>query len=175
MPKRVASLETVEPVTGGLAREIGKREPFESPAHEAYLNLIRTADLLSKEHAALFAEHGLSSPLYNILRILSGHESDGEAGRHGVPATQVAREMITREPDITRLADRLQKLGLVERHRCDSDRRVVRLRLTAQGRKKVRALDRPALDLVESQFCHLAAAEVEALNRLLFKVTARPG
>lgn len=173
--------KTARPATrrqGGLGDEIGKRDPFDHPAHEALLSVMKTHDQLAAQHAGLFAEHDLSSPLYNILRILRGHElrTQGDtAGKQGVPVYTVGREMITRVPDITRLADRLEKLGHVERRRCPDDRRVVRLHLTTRGRRLAEKLVGPTLDLAKDQFAHLSARETTTLIRLLHKVRRPPG
>ena len=162
-----------KPAPGGISAEIGKRTPFELPEHEAYLNLLRTHEFLTAQHDDLFRAHGVSSPLYNVLRILRGHENRTEgdtAGCRGVPVYTVAREMVARGPDITRLADRLEKLGHVERHRCPHDRRVVRLKLTKSGRKLADDLRKPTLDLVRRHFAPLSERETKMLTRLLHKL-----
>ena len=164
------------PAARGLADEIGKRHPFESAAHEAYLNLLKTHDLLAGRHEDLFRRHGISSPLYNVLRILRGREQLGvEQGLRpadcpGVPVYTVARDMVARGPDITRLADRLEKLGHVERRRCPHDRRVVRLKLTASGRKLADHLKGPTMALVDEHFAPLSERDIKTLSRLLHKV-----
>src|SRR5690242_9245315 len=97
----------------GLAAEIGKRRPFELPEQEAYLNLLRTMSFLSADGERMLKEHGLSEATYNILRILRGA---GDAGR---PSGEIGRDMITRVPDVTRLVDRLEKMGLATRCRIE--------------------------------------------------------
>src|SRR5947209_2864492 len=88
----------------------------------------------------------LSPTQYNVLRILRG------AGPEGLACGRIAERMITRDPDMTRLLDRMKKRGLIERHRCPKDRRVVRGRLTAAGARLLEKLDGPVLDLVRRQF-----------------------
>ena len=165
-------------VRRGISAEIGKLEPFEVPEHEAYLNLLRTHEFLTSQHDDLFRARGISSPLYNVLRILRGHESRAEgdtAGCRGVPVYTVAREMVARGPDITRLADRLEKLGHVGRHRCPHDRRVVRLKLTDAGRTLADDLKEPTLDLVRRHFAPLSEREVKAITKLLHKLRRTAG
>ncbi|MEM8872695.1 MAG: MarR family transcriptional regulator [Planctomycetota bacterium] len=158
----------------GLADEIGKVHDFEQVEHEAYLDLIRTHDILAAGHAEKFARHGLSSPLFNILSILRGHERREGPGHEGVPVYTVGREMLTREPDISRLADRLEKLGLVSRHRCSEDRRVVRLRLTDEGRRVQEEAARESMDLIRRQFEHLGQTKSRQLSRLLCELRNPP-
>ncbi len=116
-----------------LAREIKKRRPFEQPAEEAHLNVLRTAAALSCGAERLLKPLGLSGPKYNVLRILRGAAATGEAGPSGLPSLEVAARLITRVPDITRLVDHLEAAGLVARTRCTDDRRVVYVGITPAG------------------------------------------
>lgn len=143
-----------------LAEQIGKRGPFEHPEVELYLNLIRSAEQLSEAFDALFKEHGISQTQYNALRILRGHGGP-------TPSGVVARQMVTREPDITRLLERLVKLGLIERERSSEDRRVMLARLTDAGAELLERLEAPVLELHRSQFAHLAESEIDDANALI--------
>lgn len=146
-----------------LRKELGKRRPFELPEQEAALNLERTRDRLSREFAVLFKRHGLSSPQYNVLRILRGH------GGEGTPCQRIAAEMLTYDPDVTRLVDRLAAVGLVKRRRAGSDRRVVHVQITQKGLEILSKLDEPVLELHRRQLGHLTREELAELNRLLEK------
>lgn len=148
----------------GLQQEIGKKRPFEQPEEEAGLNLVRTVDFVRLPFDRLFAEHGLSDPQYNVLRILRGH------GGEGLPCTEIGTQMLTRMPDITRLVDRLEQAGLVERRRTPTDRRVVMVRITHQGLEILARLDEPVNALHRQTLGHLTRAELTELNRLLVKV-----
>ena len=165
-----------EPATAppaGLSAELGKRRPFEQPEEETYLNVLRTADRLSRQFDRLFKRHGLSQPLYNVLRILAGEERTGPActspaaDRRGLPVHEIRDRLVAHAPDVTRLADRLEALGLAERGRCPNDRRSVRVRLTDAGRAKVAELADPVRDLHRVQLGHLPAERLRALSRLL--------
>src|SRR4029078_3938966 len=101
-----------------LQQEIKKKEPFELPEQEAMLNILRTADQLQIRFVRLFRKFGLTPQQYNILRILRGE------GRP-LPILEIGARMITGGPGITGLIDRLEAAGLVERKRCDQDRRVI--------------------------------------------------
>ena len=145
-----------------LQVELKKQRPFTTPEEEVSLNLARTSDVVQEGFARLFKQHGLSAPLYNILRTLRGE------GRP-LPCLEVAARMVTREPDITRLVDRLEKKGLAIRSRTEHDRRVVLIAITDAGRAVLAALDRPVVALHKAQLGHLAPDEQAQLNRLLAK------
>lgn len=149
-----------------LREEINKLRAFEDPAIEAALNIERTAAIFRAQIQRLLRPRGLSPAGYNVLRILRGH---------GKPRTcnQIKADMITAVPDLTRLADRLARDGLVERTTCPNDRRAVHLTLTDQGRELLRALDRPVAELHARQLAHLSQREQTQLSRLLTK--ARTG
>src|ERR1700761_2703784 len=122
--------------------EAGTRRSAEQAA---FLNILRTADLLDGEVADLLKPYELSSTQYNVLRILRA------AGASGLPCGQIAQRMLTRDPDITRLLDRLENRGWITRARSPQDRRVVVARLAPAGRKVVGALDQPILELHQRQ------------------------
>src|SRR4051794_37405105 len=101
-------------MAGKLQHEIGKRKPFECAEEEALLSIIRTADVFHRTIAELFKPFDLSSTQYNVLRILRG---TCPAGTSGLACSAIADQMLTRDPDMTRLLDRLEKRGLISRAR----------------------------------------------------------
>jgi DNA-binding MarR family transcriptional regulator len=111
----------------------------------------------------LLGVHGLSEPQYNILRILKG------AGPRGLSCQGIADRLLTRLPDITRLLDRLEKAGWIERRRSIEDRRKMEVSLLAEGRDLVARLDQPVLQLHIRQFNNLDSQELTELHRLLSK------
>ena len=146
-----------------LQKQLKKVHPFEVPQEEVNLNIQRTYGVIMGPVGKLLKEHKLSSPLYNILRILRG------VGKDGLPCSQIGERMVTREPDVTRLVDRLVKAGWVRRDRSDEDRRVVSVTLTTSGKKFVDKLDEPMMNLHRETLGHLTKAETKELNRLLVK------
>ena len=146
----------------GVAAEIGKKRPFDYPEVEAYVNIIRTHEYLAACSARFFKDHGITGPQYNALRILRGH---GQRMR----THQVAADMVTREPDITRLLDRLVDRGLVARERCPRDRRVVWVELTPEGSALLKSLDKPVAALHQQQLGHLGPRKLQQLSKLLFE------
>jgi len=151
---------------GQLQKEIGKSGPFQSLEQEAALNLFRAADALMREVELTLRAAGVSHTQYNVLRILGG---TGEI----LPCGEIARRMITREPDITRLLDRLEKRGLIERFRDTKDRRVVLTRSTPGGEEIVSRLSEPVQQLHQLQLGHLGDEKLHLLIALLEAVRNR--
>lgn len=147
-----------------LAREIGKTGPFASPEEEAYLSLLRTTSILARTLEPLFRRHGLSEPLYNALRIAAGH------GSKGVPTLTIAKQLVTLDPDVTRLVDRLEKAGLIRRERCDKDRRVVYVKITPAGKTKLEAMNEEGASLLRKMLGHAGRERLAELICLLEEV-----
>lgn len=125
------------------------------------MDLVRTADMLQRQVEALLRPSGLSASQYNVLRILRG------AGPRGLCCHEVGERMMTRDPDITRLFDRMEKKGLIERWRHEKDRRVVMARITRPGRALLADLDGPIEALHRRQLSHLGNARLKQLAELL--------
>jgi DNA-binding MarR family transcriptional regulator len=148
---------------GRLEREIRQGRPL-TMEERVYLNLLRTADRLLRHEAAVLRAQGLSGPQYNVLRILRG------ARPHGLACGEVASRMVTRDPDVTRLLDRLEKQGLVSRVRVPGDRRVITAHITPKGVALVDRLDEPLRDLLRGKLAHLSRSDLGRLNALLEEV-----
>ncbi len=146
---------------GTLQRDLKQRRPFVSREEEAYLNLVRTADLLSREVAAVLKRHQLSEAQYNVLRILRG------AGADGLACSEIGSRLVTRDPDVTRLLDRLEARGLIARSREDIDRRVVTTRITSPGLTLLERLDPLVRQAVERMLAHVGSSQLGALIDLL--------
>lgn len=148
-----------------LARSLGKERPFEVPEEEAFLSVMRTAGALGAAVERLFKAHGLSTATYNVLRILRGCVLTGR--EHGRACHEIGEQMVTQVPDITRLVDRLEEAGLVERCRCEKDRRVVYVRINAAGLDVLAELDEPLLALHRSQLGHMSRTRLAELCAML--------
>jgi len=146
---------------GKLQQELKQTVPFRSREQEAYLSLLRTADTLEARVEARLKEFGLTGTQYNALRILRG------AGSEGLPCTGIAERMITRDPDITRLLNRLQKHGLALRARGRSDRRVIYGKITAAGLKLLREIDDPLEKFGKEILKHVSHEKLQQLIELL--------
>ena len=122
---------------GRILAEIKQTRPFASLEAEAAVNLLRTADTAMRGMAAALKPHSLSPEQYNVLRILRG------AGSEGLPCGEIAARMVTRDPDMTRLLDRLEARDLIGRARDSKDRRVVTTRIRPAGLRLLEQLDAP--------------------------------
>ena len=125
------------------------------------MSLLRTADLLARGAEEAIKPSGLSATQYNVLRILRG------AGPEGLCCGEVAERMLTHDPDITRLLDRLEKRGLVRRARESEDRRVITVRITQEGLRILAKLDEPIEELHRRQLGHLGQRRLQRLIDLL--------
>jgi DNA-binding MarR family transcriptional regulator len=137
-----------------------KRRRAACPEEAAFLDLLRTCDLLSRGPAQVLKTEDLSATQYNVLRILRGTPD-------GLPCGEIASRMITRDPDITRLLDRLEKRGLISRCRETKDRRMVMARITPDGLKLLARLDDPVQEAHRKQLGHLGRERLGALTELL--------
>jgi DNA-binding MarR family transcriptional regulator len=127
----------------------------------AFLNIQKTADALSRDVVALFKASRLSPTQYNVLRILRG------VGPAGLSCQEIASRMITRDPDMTRLLDRLEKNGLVIRNRQSGDRRVVLSVITPAGLALLQQLDEPVHHAHLAQLGHMRRDRLDLLIELL--------
>ena len=144
-----------------LTDEIKQTGPFRSLEEEAYLNVLRTADALGRALAEMLKAAGLTPTQYNVLRILRGAREDGLA------CGEIAERMVTRDPDVTRLLDRLESRGLIRRARETGDRRVIRTWITAEGVRLLKSLDGPVATLHERQLGRLGEKRLQALVKVL--------
>lgn len=138
-----------------------KKQKFTScPEEIAYLDLLRTTDMLSRSLAYLLKAEELSATQYNVLRILRG-------APEGLPCGEIGSRMITRDPDITRLLDRLEKRDLISRCRETKDRRVVFARITPAALELLARLDGPVQEAHRKQLGHLGKERLQALAALM--------
>ncbi len=148
-------------VARGIQAEIKQAKPLSSLEEEALLSLQRTADQLQWRVSELLKPYGISPTQYNALRILRGAREQGRS------CSEIAERMINRDPDITRLIDRLERRGLVQRAREEKDRRVVIARITPAGLELLKGLDRPVEQLTRKILGHLGNQRLTTLIKLL--------
>src|SRR2546428_8951010 len=137
-----------------------KRRRATCPEEAAFLDLMRTTDMLSRGLVHVLKTEDLSPTQYNVLRILRGTPE-------GLACGEIASRMITRDPDVTRLLDRLEKRGLISRCRETKDRRTVMTRITPDGLKLLARLDEPVQSGHRKQLGHLGRERLRALTELL--------
>lgn len=121
---------------------------------EAALGILRAADLISQESASVMRPFDLTPAQFNVLRILRGSPE-------GLACGQIGDRMINRDPDITRLLDRMEARKLIVRHRSEHDRRVVNARISQDGLDLLERVDPAVHD------CHLRQFESFTERQLL--------
>jgi DNA-binding MarR family transcriptional regulator len=139
------------------------------PSLEArvFIALLSAADRLSQGAESLVRKYGLTGTQYNVLRILRGAEPTGMACKG------ISDRMISHDPDMTRLLDRMDQRGLITRERQTDDRRVVKTRITSQGLEILKKLDAPIQELHKRQFRDIGAARLQTLAAALEEVIAK--
>jgi DNA-binding MarR family transcriptional regulator len=133
----------------------------------AALDVVRTADVLLRDFDDLLKAQDLSGAQFNVLRILRG------GGSEGLTCGDVISRLVRRDPDVTRLMDKLERRGLLERGRDAHDRRVVRTRITDAGRALLASLDEPVDDVHERQLGHMSDERLRELVAILEDVRTR--
>jgi len=130
-----------------------------------FVTILRAADRLAQQAEQIIKASGLTATQYNVLRILRGAEPQG------LPCRVIADRMISRDPDMTRLLDRLEKQGYITRERQTDDRRVIKTRITPEGLKQLKKLDQPVHELHQNQFRHMSVSRLKQLGELLRELT----
>jgi DNA-binding MarR family transcriptional regulator len=161
----VASIGTV---AGKILKELQQTKPFRHIEEEIFLNLQRAADAAIQELADVLRPSGISPTQYNVLRILRG------AGDTGVTCKDIAARMITRDPDITRLLDRLERRHLVTRSRSTEDRRFVAIRITDACLALLADLDSPIEEKQIALMRHMTKDQLSLILELLERIREWP-
>ena len=144
-----------------LAAEIKQTKPFVSLEEEAVLNLARTYEFLNQRVSAFLKGFQLTPTQYNMLRILRG------AGAEGISCSQACERMITPDPDVTRLLDRMESQGLIRRERSREDRRMVIARITKPGLRLTNQIDEPLQHLLRNLFGTVDRSTLQMLIAVL--------
>ena len=143
---------------GDLAKDINSK--FDNEWVKALINIKYTSAYLDKIADKILKPYNISEPQYNILRILRG------AGKE-ITVNTVKERMIQKSPNSTRLMDKLCDKNLINRVRCESDRRVVYIEISKEGLELLEKIDFKELDDYTSS---LSEKEAKTLNRLLDKM-----
>jgi DNA-binding MarR family transcriptional regulator len=137
-----------------------KPKPGSCPEEVTYLEMLRTMEALSHRFAQVLKTEDLSSTQYNVLRILRG-------ASEGLPCGEIGNRMVTRDSDITRLLDRLERRALITRCRESKDRRTVWTRITPSGLELLTRLDKPMRAAHRERMGHLGRERLSQLADLL--------
>lgn len=145
-----------------IGEEISQ-EKFKSEYGKAVVNVIFTNSWLQQKHLSIFKSFGLTTPQFNILRILRGQQPK--------PATVnlLIDRMLDKSSNASRIVDKLEEKGLVKRIQCKNDRRAVDVYISESGLALLSKLDTVLEDLQE-KFQNLTEEESKVLNELLDKM-----
>ncbi len=145
----------------GLLAELRQTKSFTSLQAEAFLNLVRTSAQLQHALHLKLKPYGITETQYNSLRILRG------AGAAGLTCAEIADRLVSQDPDITRLVERLQRQGLVRRERGEKDRRVVLTKITAAGLDRLKEIDPVVNSTVNALLSHLSSSQLKSMIELM--------
>ena len=143
---------------GDISKDIQSSFPTEKV--KALINIKYTANWLNSKEIEFFKPYGISPQQYNILRILRG-------AKEAIKVQLVKERMIERSPNATRLMDKLLDKNLINRYRCEHDRRVVYIEITNSGLELLSKIDKEG----KLSFLHnLSEVEAKQLSDLLDKI-----
>ncbi len=146
-----------------VGEEIHQTKPFATIEEELLVSLLRTTDVLRERFEQIIRPFNISMTQYNVLRILRGAEPAGRT------CGEIGERMIAREPDVTRLLERMDKAGLIKRTRDSQDRRVVVTRITSGGLKLLDELE-PMLRELDGLLKPMGERKIETMLKLLDEV-----
>jgi DNA-binding MarR family transcriptional regulator len=144
-----------------LRQELKQNKPFISLEQEALLSVVRTSAELMDRFELFLRPHGITATQYNVLRILRGAEPEG------LCRNELRDRMLTRMPDVTRLLDRMEEAGLVERTRDTDDRRMVTSRITPKARQILATLDPLVAENEKHFFSGISRDQIQTLIDVL--------
>jgi DNA-binding MarR family transcriptional regulator len=153
----------------GIREELKQSKPFFSAAQEAFLSIQRTADALSQKVEQFLKPWEISGTQYNVLRILRG------AGPEGLRCGEIGERMVAHDPDITRLLDRMEKSGWIERARDTRDRRVVLTCINRRGLDLLKEIDKPIEAFTQELGSHIPEKRFRELIDILDEIRNGPG
>lgn len=130
---------------------------------EAALSILRTAELIHHECSAILKPFDLTTPQFNILRILRGAPD-------GLSCGQIAERMVNRDPDVTRLLDRMEARGLIVRERSDEDRRVITSFISQAGLEVLQLADPAISRMHERQFHDMSERQLIQMIKLVEQI-----
>jgi DNA-binding MarR family transcriptional regulator len=148
-------------MTRSLRAEIQQSKPFPTLEEEVHVQVLLTAQVASRVMTAALKPTRLSPSQFNVLRILRGARPDA------LPASRIAERMVSLDPDLTRLLDRLEANGFVEKSRDAKDRRIVNVRITKAGLERIESASKAVTQAVTAALAPVGARKLEQLANLL--------
>jgi DNA-binding MarR family transcriptional regulator len=152
-----------------LQAELKQTKPFPRPSAEAALSILRTAAILEHQIGDALKPYRITMTQYNVLRILRG------AGAKGLCGREIGERMVSSVPDVSRLLDRMEEMGLIRRERDDTDRRHVTARISSKGLGVVARATVPLEGVERAMFGHIDAGRLQAVIDILEDVRGAGG
>ena len=149
--------------TSAVGAEIHQTKAFATMEEELLVSLLRTTDVLHERFEQMIRPFNVSMTQYNVLRILRGAEPSGRT------CGEIGERMIAREPDVTRLLERMEKANLIKRTRDSADRRVVVTRITGSGLELLDEME-PKLRELDGLLKPMGERKIESMLKLLDEV-----
>jgi DNA-binding MarR family transcriptional regulator len=137
------------------------------PERCVFHGILRIADVFTRGLSEVLRPFNLSLTQYNVLQALR-HTEPG-----GLGCREVGAQLVSRDPDVTRLLDRLEARGLISRRRERPDRRVVRTQITQEGLELLKTVDELVAKLQARHLNHLGPRELSTFNALLQSTEGR--
>ncbi len=144
-----------------LQDELKQSQPFPSPHTEALVSVVRTAAVINHVLNEALKPYDLTMTQYNVLRILQGAEDAGLCGR------EIGERLVSPVPDVSRLLDRMEEVGLLIRKRSTTDRRYVSVHITPKGAQLLKNVTPHLEATMSNRFEGLNPSELQALIALL--------
>ncbi len=107
-----------------IEQEIKSR--FNSEQHKAMLGIVFTSNWFIRIHNRVLKPYDISHQQYNVLRILRGNKDQ-------MIMNEVKKRMLDPTPNLTRLCDKLVQKNLIEKTRCNNDKRNFKIRINSYG------------------------------------------
>lgn len=140
-----------------------KQSKFNSPQQKVLVNIIFTANWVNARLSDIIKSHQITLQQYNVLRILRGkHPKSANPG-------EIKAVMLDKNPDLTRLCDRMCTQGLISRSIDEVNRRKMNICITDKGLKVLEQID-PEIQKIENSMVHLQDSESGQLSDLLDKM-----
>ena len=143
----------------GIEKDI-QQQHFQSESQKAIVNLVYTYHWITEKIKTMLSQDGITMQQFNILRILRG--SDPQP----LSTLTIRERMLDKMSDTSRIVDRLVLKGWVIKRTCASDKRLVDVSITKEGKRLLEKIDK-RMDEMNVVVSSLSQQDLKRLNELL--------